>query len=77
MEVPLTMTMTALHDPAVPMIDLINELDLILNDYEVIHGAPKEVDATLTDIRYMKDTVNHLENLFGDEKYTLHLPEEA
>jgi hypothetical protein len=61
----------------VPMIDLVNAVDLILKDYENIKGALKEVENILTDIYYIKDTLEHLESLFGDEQYSLHLPEEA
>jgi len=52
----------------VPMIDLVNAVDLILKDYENIKGALKEVGNILTDIYYIKDTLEHLESLFGDEQ---------
>jgi len=68
-------TTSQTDDPVIPILDVINEIDLLLSDYKAIKGAPKEVEDALTDIKYMGDTLNHLEELFGDQKFALHLPE--
>lgn len=70
------MSLTSLHEATISMISLLNEVDVLLHDYQKIEGAPKAVEDTLTDIKYMKDTLNDLEILFGDKKHTLHVPEE-
>jgi hypothetical protein len=71
------MTTSTLHESYVPIIDVINEIDGLLQDYSLIHGAPKAVNETLTDLNYLSDTLNYLEALFGDTEHQLHLPEPA
>lgn len=65
------------HESTVPIIDLLNELNTLLKDYTHVHGAPKQVHDTLSDIEYLRETLNYLETLFGngDESHVLHLPE--
>jgi hypothetical protein len=71
------MTTSALRKSTVPITDLTNELNTLLNDYSHIHGAPKQVIDTLTDVEYLNSTLSYLETLFGNENHILHLPEPA
>lgn len=61
----------------VPIIDLTNELNLLFKDYSFIHDAPKCINETLTDLKYLSDTLNYLESLLGDSEHKLHMPEPA
>ena len=65
------------HESAVLIIDLIDELNTLLNDYSYVYGVPKLVNDTLTDVEYLSDTLNYLETLFGDENHVLHLSNPA
>ena len=59
------------------IIDLVNEINLLLKDYKHVHGAPKQVIESQTEIEYLAATASYLETLFGDENHLLHLSEPA
>ena len=69
------MATSALKESTVRIADLINELNTLRNDYSHIHGAPKQLIDTLTDVEYLDSTLSYLESLFGNEINVLHLPE--
>lgn len=71
------MATSPLHHSTVPIIDIVNELNILLKDYSHIHGAPKQVNETLIDLQYLSDTLSYLETLFGDLEQKLRLPEPA
>ena len=45
------------HESTVPIIDLLNKLNTLLKDYSHVHGAPKQVHDTLTDIEYLREAL--------------------
>jgi hypothetical protein len=69
------MATSPLGEREVPITDLQNELNILLKDYEFIHDAPRCINETLTDLKYLNDTLTYLESLLGDSKHKLHMQE--
>jgi len=58
----------AIHsqESAIHIADLMSEITLLLNDYSLIHDAPKSLVETLTDVKYLQSTLLHLGSIFSD-----------
>jgi hypothetical protein len=61
-------------ESTVPILAMINEINILLEDYSHVHGAPKQVNDTLVEVKYLDATLRSFEALFGGDDLVLHLP---
>lgn len=54
------------QESAIHIADLMSEITLLLNDYSLIHDAPKSLVETLTDVKYLQSTLLRLGSIFSD-----------